>query len=976
MFHYLKFANIQTIFGEKSSLTRQLSQTFLTVGLIPMLLVSIVALWLISNMASDSAKQNLDALKYNKVVAIENYGNTIVNQMLTASEDPNLSKNLISLVQAFDNAVAESLGLNSSDTGQNTQQQVERLRTELANYYNTQFLPQYQSINNGESVDTSSLLRQLSNEAVVLQHAYIQANAAPLGNKHEMFASDLNLEYDRQHAIMHGVFKPYLEKFAYYDIFIVDVKGRVVYSVYKELDYATNLFNGSYANTGLGQAFQASLALPQSTEYVLIDYAQYMPSYEAPASFIASPIFDGDKRLGALVYQMPLDTISSVMSERRGLGETGESYLVGADKFMRSDSYKFPDEFSVDASFRNQRKADTLAVELGLSGESGVVEGKNYQGESVLSGYIPVKFGSLDWVMVAEMETQEAFAAVTSLRWIIFLMCIVALAAITYVAMRVSRKIVKPVAIMQETMSEIAQSTDFSRRVQVHREDEIGRSIHSLNSLLEKVEYSIKETNDVVGAMANGDFKLRVEADFKGDLLALKNGVNASASAMENSIKDVNKVVEALAQGKFDQKINSQMKGDLASLKAGVNKSAEAIEQAIMNITNVLAAMSKGDFKQRAGGELVGEYAVLSDKANMAMASVDKALAEVDSVMAAVAVGQLDVRVNAELPGQLNGIKVNINTSIDAVAAVFSETEKVLQDLSNGKLNSSISSEFPGRFNALKQNANATVKKLNEVVQDIKTAASTVKVGAEDIATGNSSLSARTEEQASNLEQTAASMDEITSTVKHTAENAGHANQIAVEAKAKALVGGKVVEQAISAMAEINQASNSIGDIISVIDSIAFQTNLLALNAAVEAARAGEQGRGFAVVASEVRNLAGRSANAAKEVKRLIEDSLIKVEAGSELVNKSGETLKDIIRQVENVSSIVDEITTASGEQSKGITEIHRAVESLQMLTQQNTALVEEAAAASEELGHQATGMSELVEFFNASETATGSRLS
>ena len=962
MFHYLKISNLQNIFGEKNTLTRQLSQTFLMVGFIPMILTSILALWLISSMSNDSVKQNLDALKYNKVVAIENYGNNIVSQMLTASQDPNLVKNLSTLVQAFDNSVAQSMGVDIVDT----QSQIERLRADLGNYYNSQFLPQYQSINDGASVDTARLLSQLSDEAVVLQHAYIQANKAPLGNKHEMFASNLNLEYDREHALMHGVFKPFLEKFAYYDIFLVDTKGRVVYSVYKELDYATNLLSGAYANTGLGEAFQASLALPQSSEYVLIDYAQYMPSYEAPASFIASPIFDGEKRLGTLIYQMPLDTISTVMSERRGLGETGESYLVGGDRYMRSDSHKFPEEFSVDASFRNKRKADTQAVELGLSGKAGVIEATNYKGESVLSGYIPVKFGSLDWVMVAEMETQEAFAAVTSLRWVIFVLCVMALFSITFVAMRVSRKIVNPIANMQETMAEIAQSTNFSKRVEVLAEDEIGQSIHSLNTLLEKVETSIHETNQVVGAMANGDFKPRVEADFKGDLLALKNGVNASACAMESSIKDVNKVVGALAQGKFDEKITSQMKGDLASLKDGVNASADVIEQAIMNIANVLTAMSQGDFKQRASNKLVGEYANLAQQANTAMASVDKALAEVESVMGAVAIGQLDVRVNAELPGQLNGIKVNINNSIDAVEAVFGETEQVLQALSKGQLNSTISAEFPGRFNSLKLNANATVEKLNEVVQEIKTAAITVKVGAEDIASGNNSLSSRTEEQASNLEQTAASMDEITSTVRHTAQNAEHANRIAVEAKSKAQVGGKVVEQAVSAMIEINQASNSIGDIISVIDSIAFQTNLLALNAAVEAARAGEQGRGFAVVAGEVRNLAGRSANAAKEVKRLIEDSLIKVQAGSDLVNKSGETLKDIIKQVENVSSIVDEITTAAGEQSQGIAEIHRAVESLQMLTQQNTALVEEAAAASEELGHQATGMTELVAFFDA----------
>ncbi len=929
-----------------------------------MLLVSVIALWLISSMATNKLTQNLEALKYNKVVAIEEYGNTIVNQVLTASDDPNLVSNLNSIIKAFDSVVAET-----TDPDANLKAaKISRLRNELSNYYNSQFLPQYQSVNDGKNIDTQALLNRLSDEAVVLQHAYIQANASPLGSKHEMFKSSLNTDYDQAHLLIHNTFKEYLERFGYYDIFLVDTKGRVVYSVYKELDYATNLISGAYAGSGLGQAFQSSLSLANSSDYVLLDYAQYTPSYEAPASFIASPIFDGNNRVGSLIFQMPLDAISTVMSERRGLGLTGESYLVGNDKLMRSDSHKFPDEYSVDASFRNNRLVNSEAIELGLKGSSGTLETKNYKGESVLSGYIPVKFGSLDWVMIAEIESSEAYAAVSNLRWVILVLCAIVLAAIVYVAMLVSTRIIKPVEDMRKSIADIALNTQFSKRVDIIRDDEIGQSAKSLNTLLEKLEASIKETNAVVSSMAIGDFGHRVEADFKGDLLILKNGVNVSAGAMGDSIKEVNRVVNALAKGDFKQKITADMKGQLGFLKEGVNSSAEAISESISNIRSLMVAMSKGNFKHRANGLLVGEYAKLAEQADMAMTSIDSALDEVDSVMASVAQGQLDARVKSELPGQLNEIKLNLNISIGAIAEVFSETENVLQALSKGRLDTTISADFPGRFNTLKTNTNATVAKLNEVVREIKTAASTVRVGAEDIASGNSSLSARTEQQASNLEQTAASMDEITSTVRHTSENAGHANKIAADAKAQAQLGGKVVHEAVSAMAEINQASSRIGDIISVIDSIAFQTNLLALNAAVEAARAGEQGRGFAVVAGEVRNLAGRSANAAQEIKRLIEDSVAKVEAGSNLVNKSGKTLEDIIKQVENVSSIVGEISTAAEEQSTGISEIHRAVESLQMLTQQNTALVEEAAAASEELGHQAKGMSELMEFFDSDE--------
>jgi methyl-accepting chemotaxis protein len=960
---------IKGLIGDTKGLKKQLIIKFLTVGLAPMLLISIVALWLSTNMATQMVSQNLEALKANKVVAIEEYGNTIVNQVLSASDDPNLAKNLTALTQAFNKVNSAIL---SQDPRQ-ASQQISGMRQALSRYYTDEFLPTYREANNGDNVDVTALLNALSDTAIILQLAYIEKNPAPLGSKHEMFTSDLNIEYDAAHDLIHQSFKGYLEKFGYYDIFLVDTEGRVVYSVYKELDYATNLFSGPYANSGLGQAAQAAASLNNDNEFVLLDYAQYTPSYEAPASFIASPIYDSADgkpiRVGSLIYQMPLDAITRVMSENRGLGETGESYLVGQDYFLRSDAIKYPDSFSVNASFRNQRKVETESIRLGLNGESGVIETTNYYGEKVISGYTPVRFGSLNWALIAEIETSEAYGSVSQLTWFILLACLLAVAAISYIAVRASSRIVEPVEHMRMAMSSIATNTDFSKRVDISRDDEIGQSAKSLNALLESLETSIKETNIVVGAMANGDFSRRVESDFKGDLLVLKRGVNDSATAIEGAVKEVNSVVYALAQGDFNRQVTMDLKGELALLKTGVNTSSQAIADAMSNLSMLMDAMSRGDFKYRSQAVLVGEYANLASQADSAMQSIDMALTEIDTVMADVASGSLKARVSADLPGQLNEIKANLNGSLDEISKVFSETEQVLIALSEGKLYRRITHDFPGEFNTLKVSTNATASKLTEVVFEIQQAATTVHASTDDIAKGNSNLSARTETQASNLEQTAASMDEITTTVRHTATNASHANTIASEARSKAALGGEVVNQAVRAMEEINHASGRIADIIGVIDGIAFQTNLLALNAAVEAARAGEQGKGFAVVASEVRNLAGRSANAAKEIKNLIDDSVEKVKAGSELVSKSGKTLEEIISQVENVSSIVSEISTAADEQSLGINEVHRAVESLQLLTQQNTAMVEEAAAASEELGGQAKSLGDLMSFFETKDS-------
>jgi len=258
--------------------------------------------------------------------------------------------------------------------------------------------------------------------------------------------------------------------------------------------------------------------------------------------------------------------------------------------------------------------------------------------------------------------------------------------------------------------------------------------------------------------------------------------------------------------------------------------------------------------------------------------------------------------------------------------------------------------------------------KIENMVAEIKHSANSIDISSNEIAKGNLDLSQRTEEQASSLEETASSMEEMTSTVKQNADNARQASQLALTTREGAEKGGSVLHQAVNAMAEISSSSKEIADIIGVIDEIAFQTNLLALNAAVEAARAGEQGRGFAVVASEVRTLAGRSADAAKEIKELINDSVHKVEMGSKLVDESGQTLEEIVSGVKKVTDIIAEIAASSQEQANGIEQVNSAVMQMDEMTQQNAALVEEASAASVSMTEQSQALSQMVAQFKVTE--------
>jgi methyl-accepting chemotaxis protein len=274
-------------------------------------------------------------------------------------------------------------------------------------------------------------------------------------------------------------------------------------------------------------------------------------------------------------------------------------------------------------------------------------------------------------------------------------------------------------------------------------------------------------------------------------------------------------------------------------------------------------------------------------------------------------------------------------------------------------------------FATLATGINSLLDAMATTIASIKGTAAEVSRGAEEISRGNINLSQRTEEQAASLEETASSMEEMTSTVKQNADNAAQANSLAAAARVEAERGGTVVADAVVAMQGINEASAKITDIIGVIDTIAFQTNLLALNAAVEAARAGEQGRGFAVVASEVRNLASRSSEAAKEIKRLIQDSSQRVEAGTQLVDRSGQALGKIVASVQQVSQIVSEIAAASREQSAGIEQVNKAVTSMDEVTQQNAALVEQAAAAAQALMEEARSLDVLMAKYRVGEDRT-----
>ncbi|WOS38989.1 methyl-accepting chemotaxis protein [Xanthomonas rydalmerensis] len=383
-----------------------------------------------------------------------------------------------------------------------------------------------------------------------------------------------------------------------------------------------------------------------------------------------------------------------------------------------------------------------------------------------------------------------------------------------------------------------------------------------------------------------------------------------------------------------------------------------------MRLMQIMGRYAIGDLSEDMD-RLPGEKAVLTETMDKVKLNLIAMNTEIKHLAGAAAAGDFSVR------GDTERFQYDFRLMVDSLNQLMATADGNLQSLSNllqaiaaGDLTVRMQGDFQGVFATMRDDANATAEQLAAIVARIQTAAVSINGAASEIAAGNDDLSRRTEQQAASLEETAASMEELTSTVKQNAEHARQANQLAAGAASVASQGGDVVGQVVQTMSGIEASSKKIGDIISVIDGIAFQTNILALNAAVEAARAGEQGRGFAVVASEVRTLAQRSANAAKEIKGLIDDSVARVTEGSALVDQAGKTMTEIVTSVQRVTDIMGEISAASQEQSAGIEQVNQTVTQMDETTQQNAALVEEATAAARSMEEQAGQLSQAVAVF------------
>jgi len=639
-------------------------------------------------------------------------------------------------------------------------------------------------------------------------------------------------------------------------------------------------------------------------------------------------------------------TVSGYMSvrtrpDRRAVDQAEELY-----RKMRSGEYK--------ATLKEGR-----VIEPGIKGKLQELGNFKLRTRMLMSFAAMLSFTAL----LGWMATHDA-SSLPLLRQYLTPITLAGLGLVSWLMYQSYKVVVDPIDRIRRQMVEIANG-NMSLLINKDRDDEIGDMTDAFKSMFIKLRFDMADTRRTADAAQRMNFAL----DNVSTVVTVSNE--------ENNLIYMNQAARKLLEGIFKSSAavdrlfghplaNSLTDEKLLAITRGRLEKPQLAEGQVGDRIIRLATSPVIDSK----GVYHGRVCQWTDRT--AEIAAEK---EVAAMVEAAAAGDFSHRIKeADKEGFFKTLAHDLNAFVEAADNGLNDVVRVLNALAQGDLTQTIEREYRGTFAQMKTDANATVSQLKQIVGTITEATDAINNAAKEIAAGNADLSRRTESQAANLEETASSTEELTNTVRNNADNATQASQLAATSSEVADRGGRVVKEVVTTMGAIQESSSKIAEIINVIDGIAFQTNILALNAAVEAARAGEQGRGFAVVAGEVRNLAQRSASAAKEIKELISESVAKVSNGYKLVETAGQTMEEIVESTQRVSSIMSDISAASEEQRTGIMQLNQAITSMDETTQQNAALVEEAAASAQSLEDQAANLSQAVSVFRIDGRAKSGR--
>lgn len=503
-------------------------------------------------------------------------------------------------------------------------------------------------------------------------------------------------------------------------------------------------------------------------------------------------------------------------------------------------------------------------------------------------------------------------------------------------------------------------SVDF---VSKDEKDEIVVVLNNVSSIVKKINKGVADITDEVleGKLSTrGD-----ETLYHGVWKDLIHNINNLIEAFVNPINVTSNYIDRLSKGDIPAKITDTYRGDFNIIKDNLNNCIDIMNGLLQEANTLISAAEQGKLDVR--GEthkFTGAWKQLVVEINTLVETVVNPIREVSGVMQELSQGNLELSIKGTYKGEFGDLGNAVNITIERLHAVVAEISSILSNVSNGNLLIDEVQKFDGNFESISVSLNRIIESLNSTLGEIHTAADQVSVGSIQVADGSQLLAQGATEQASSIEELTASVTQVAAQTKENATNANQANALVLKIKENALQGNGHMGEMLDAMAEINEASANISKVIKVIDDIAFQTNILALNAAVEAARAGQHGKGFAVVAEEVRNLAARSANAAKETTSLIEGSISRAQRGKDIAGDTAKALNEIVEGVSTAADLIAGIAVSSNEQASGISQINIGINQVSDVVQTNSATSEESAAASQELSGQADLLKSLVNQF------------
>ena len=645
------------------SLKQKLLISFLLVGLLPVVTVSLVSLRETKTTIEHNLEKNLEGVRSIRAREVENYFATIRKQATTMAQNPAV----VDAVKGF-KAGYEQLAANAGA------QDMAKIRASVSGYVEGDFAAQFQKLNQGAAPGKiGQLVSNLTDASAILQSLYISGNANPLGSKDKLMSANDGSEWTKVHEKYHPVLQSFLQQFGYYDIFLVDVEtGTVLYTVFKELDFATSLKTGSYADTGLGQAFQAAAASNDPEFAKLTDFAPYFPSYDGAASFIAAPVFDQGKKVGVLIFQMPVATINNVMTsdskwQDNGLGETGETILVGSNLKARSESrllltapeqyFARLKELGVDSAVIEEIKARNTAIDLqpvqsstvklALAGQTGMEHTTGHDGAEVISAYQPLKVADVQWALLAELDIDEVYAAES--RMINFILFALAVAVVGIVAFAywfqkgISQRLNAVTALLKSTASQVAVSAS-----------EVAGSSHTLAQGATEQASSLEETAaalEEIGSMTS----------------------NNSDNAQQANV--ITRMVQDLAV-KGGTSMN-EMREAMAAITQSANETAQIIKtiDEIAFQTNLLALNAAVE-AARAGDAGRGFAVVAEEVRSLAQRSAEAAKDTTEKIKRSQSLSQRGVRTSEEAARALDEIRDNAVRSAQLVEEIAESSKE------------------------------------------------------------------------------------------------------------------------------------------------------------------------------------------------------------------------------------------------------------------------------------------------------------